>query len=251
MRGHAAGPFAAPFPTVPGTFPNLRVQGVMILTPNGGQSQLALVDVSPTNPCLLKIVQSIDTALSTGTNQLTFGYAGSLTAYINNSSLGSPGIVSGETRVVITSPVTLIGALTSAGVAASLALTQTSTSSEDTHTVTIGGQVYTFNASLTNTANNVFIGASITAMMANLASAINAGAGSGTAYGAGTVANASVTATSAIGVLTVTAKVPGSAGNSIAVAETLSNGSWAGGATTLAGGANSAASGQVTLFIDA
>lgn len=251
MRGHASGPFAAPFPTVPGTYPNLEVQGVMILTPNGGQSQLALVDVSPTNPCLLRIIQSIDTALSTGTNQLTLGYAGSLTAYINNSSLGSPGIVSGETRIVITSPVTLIGALTSAAIAASLALTVTSITSADTQTVTIGATTYTFNTSLTNTANNVLIGGSITNMAANLALAVNAGAGAGTNYGTGTVANASVSGTSSSGVFTATALVPGTAGNSIATAETLSNGAWAGGATTLAGGANASTAGQVTLFIDA
>lgn len=81
-------------------------------------------------------------------------------------------------------------------------------------TVTIGGQVYTLKAVPTNPFD-VDIGADVTGTAANLAAAINAGAGAGTAYGTGTVANSDVTATSALGVVTITARVPGTGGNSI------------------------------------
>jgi hypothetical protein len=53
-------------------------------------------------------------------------------------------------------------------------------------TVTIGSKVYTFQTVLTSVDGNVFIGASLTATLANLLNAINLGAGSGTAYAAAT-----------------------------------------------------------------
>lgn len=99
-------------------------------------------------------------------------------------------------------PVAATGTITFAGVG------------DANDTVTIGGQVYTLKASPTNPFD-VDIGADATGTAANLAAAINAGAGEGTAYGTGTVANSDVTASAALGVVTITARVPGTGGNSI------------------------------------
>ncbi len=107
----------------------------------------------------------------------------------------------------------------------------------DTETVTIGTVTYTFQTTLTDTANNVLIGASAAASIANLVAAITAGAGAGTNYGTGTVANPFATAAvGASDTMTVTASATGVNGNTIPTTETLSNGSFA--AATLSGGSN-------------
>lgn len=90
-------------------------------------------------------------------------------------------------------------------------------------TVTIAGVVYTFKTALTPAANEVFRGVDAAAMAANLAAAVNAGVGAGTLYGTGTVANPSVFASAAAGVVTITAEVPGVAGNSIALVDGATN----------------------------
>lgn len=107
------------------------------------------------------------------------------------------------------------------GASAPVAATGTVTFSgvgEANDTVTVGGVTYTLVAAVTQP-NHVLIGGSATDTAANLVAAINAGAGSGTAYGTGTVANPHVTASNAAGVVTVTAITPGTVGNSIALAE--------------------------------
>jgi flagellin len=112
-------------------------------------------------------------------------------------------------------------------------------------TVTIGGQVYTFQTTLTAGNGNVWLGANETAALANLAAAVNATAGgAGTAYGAGTVANASVHSTASNGTtVSLQALLNGTAGNAIAysstgtiaiTAGTLANGT-AGTAVTVGG----------------
>lgn len=85
-------------------------------------------------------------------------------------------------------------------------------------TVTIGGQVYTY-ADTSANPFDVTVGADATASAANLRAAIMAGAGSGTAYGAGTIANSDVTAVASTGTVTLTAKTSGVAGNTIALAK--------------------------------
>lgn len=82
--------------------------------------------------------------------------------------------------------------------------------------ITIGGQTYTLTADPTD-ANDVDIGATADTSGSNLAAAINAGAGEGSAYGTGTVANAYVTAANASGVVTLTAIDQGPAGDGIKV----------------------------------
>jgi hypothetical protein len=103
-------------------------------------------------------------------------------------------------------------------------------------TVTINAQVYTWRAALTSpaVANEVLIGPSVAGSLVYLAAAINGGVGSGTTYSSNTVANTGVTASCSQSVLTVTAILSGTAGNSIATTTTSGTGSW--GAATLAGG---------------
>lgn len=107
----------------------------------------------------------------------------------------------------------------------------------NTNTVTIGGKVYTYQTTLTNVDGNVAIGADLATSLANLAAAINLGAGSGTAYAAAMTENEHVKAVAGATTLVVTAKVPGSVGNFIATTETHANASW--GAATLASGSGS------------
>jgi hypothetical protein len=85
-------------------------------------------------------------------------------------------------------------------------------------TVTIGSTVYTLVAAPADPFD-VDIGADAAETASNLAAAINAGAGSGVAYGAGTTAHPDVTATANAGVVTVTANVAGTSGNAIALAK--------------------------------
>lgn len=248
MRGHAKGPFNNIVAADP--FPVLRVQNQVKLTP--GVTKTFQVEADANNPVLLKILCYVKTATASGTNTLTLGNSGNASAYLasGDTTLGSTGFNT-EKKFFLTASDTLIAVFSSAAIAASKALTISAITGANTQTVTIGGQTYTFNTALTNTANNVLIGADTTAMAANLAAAINAGAGAGTAYGTGTVANASVTASAALGVVTVTAITPGTAGNSIAISETLTNGSWAGGATALSGGAATDTVGEVWIMLDA
>lgn len=105
----------------------------------------------------------------------------------------------------------------------------------DTETVTIGTTVYTFQASLVDSANNVLIGATASDSIDNLVAAITAGAGAGTLYGTGTAAHPDVTAVNGAGdTMDVTANVVGAAANSIATTETGGNMSF--GNATLTGG---------------
>lgn len=106
-------------------------------------------------------------------------------------------------------------------------------------TVTIDGVVYTFKTTLSTgptVAYEVLRGADAAAALTNLKKAINGEATAGTNYSTGTVAHPTVEA-SAVDSTTLTARARayGTAGNSIALAETLSAGSWASG--TLTGGA--------------
>lgn len=117
------------------------------------------------------------------------------------------------------------------------ALTYTALPTAATKTVTINGQVYTFQTAVA-VANDVLLGPSIAGSLVNLAAAINASYGNGTLYGAGTVANTGVSAAASLAVLTVTALQSGTGGNSIATTTTDTNASW--GAATLAGGTTGA-----------
>lgn len=100
-------------------------------------------------------------------------------------------------------------------------------------TEVINGQTYTWRVAPA-VANDVAIGPSVAGSLVNLVAAINGGAQSGVAYGAGTVANAGVTASCSLVTLTVTAILSGTGGNAITTVTTTAGASWA--AATLAGG---------------
>jgi len=106
-------------------------------------------------------------------------------------------------------------------------------------TVTIGDRTYTFKSTLTGAANEILIGANAPASVANIVAAINAASGAGTTYGTGTVVNADVFAYDGPGdTVGVVAKARGTASNSIATTETLTNAASIWGAATLTGGAD-------------
>lgn len=95
--------------------------------------------------------------------------------------------------------------------------------------------VYTFKTALTGAALEVLIGATIANTLANVVAAINNGPGAGTVYGAGTAINNDVLAASLPGdQFQVTAVLPGTGGNSLAVSTTAADGFWDG--ATLHGG---------------
>lgn len=93
--------------------------------------------------------------------------------------------------------------------------------------VTVGGQTYTLQTVLVNSADNVLIGVDQEATLNNLVAAITAGPGAGTVYGTGTAANASATAYMVSAhLMAATALTAGAGGNSTAVHETCANASW-------------------------
>lgn len=106
----------------------------------------------------------------------------------------------------------------------------------DGDTVTIGTRVYTMQATLTAGDGHVHIGALLSNSLTNLANAINDSGGTpGTDYNV-TAADPNVTAVAASTTVTVTYRLLGVAGNSIATTTTSTHGSW--GAATLTGGLN-------------
>jgi hypothetical protein len=127
-------------------------------------------------------------------------------------------------------------------IAATGTITATATNPVNGHTITIGGKVYRFEGTMTQ-ANDVKIGASANATLDNLILAINGTpSGSGSAYYAGTTANAYVTASARNGsVSTLTAILAGTGGNAVGL--TQSNTDYTLSGATLAGGITSSVSG--------
>ncbi|SKB08731.1 hypothetical protein SAMN02745166_05012 [Prosthecobacter debontii] len=92
-------------------------------------------------------------------------------------------------------------------------------------TVTIGSRTYTFVATPT-LAGHVDLGANAATSASNLAAAINAGAGAGTAYHGSTAAHADVTATVSGTTVTVLARKPGTGAHAVHLTMTVVGGSW-------------------------
>lgn len=141
-----------------------------------------------------------------------------------------------ETVVLGTRTLTYKTALTEAAAVGVLTL---SGNMSDADIVTIGSRSYKFtvNLSAPAVADEVKIGATASDSIDNLIAAINGEAGAGSTYSTGTVAHANVTAAVGAGdTMGVTAKVKGTAGNSITTTEVGGTSSW--GAATLASGAN-------------
>ena len=146
--------------------------------------------------------------------------------------------ISGGTKTKATGVLTLTNDIIP-GVHAESVLTSDGTVPSSGDTVTIGDETYTFVSSLSDPAIpfEVVIGTSAATALDNLKAAINLSAGAGSVYGTGTTKNTSVVATDNTDTTQkVVARVPGTAGNSIAVSETSSHFSWEG--STLGGGVN-------------
>jgi hypothetical protein len=104
----------------------------------------------------------------------------------------------------------------------------------DGDTVTVNGRVYTFKTTLTGAADEIHINGQ-DGSLTNLAAAINLTGTIGTDYGLGTVINAYVTASAVVShSITLTAKMLGTAGNSLTLAKSGAN--LAVGGATFSGG---------------
>lgn len=95
-------------------------------------------------------------------------------------------------------------------------------------TVTLGSlfgsaRVYTFKTALSGAANEVLIGANVTATAANLKAAVNGQTGAGSTYGTGTVAHDTLSASSAAGVATVFTTDYHQGGNTVTLAKSGAN----------------------------
>ncbi len=111
----------------------------------------------------------------------------------------------------------------------------------DNDTITVAGQVYRLKDTLA-AENDVKIGATAADTRNNLVAAINGAAGGGTTYHADTEANARVSAAaSSTADIVLTALIAGVVGNSIAISESGTGFSFAGGATALTGGVDTRA----------
>jgi len=101
-------------------------------------------------------------------------------------------------------------------------------------------------------AYDVYDGGDIENSIINLKKAIEGSGTEGTHYGTGTAAHPTVVVSAIDGTsLTATAKTKGVAGNSIALGETLADGSWADGAKALSGGKNGTAAAAGKIMFDA
>lgn len=109
-------------------------------------------------------------------------------------------------------------------VAASGTVTSTGTNPADAGTLVIGDVTYTFKDTLTGAANEIKIGADAATTLDNLKLAVNAGAGAGTNYGTGTVANPLASATTNTDTTQlIVAATKGTTGNSIVFTESATN----------------------------
>lgn len=146
-----------------------------------------------------------------------------------------------EQVVIGSKTYTFVDALTE--VKASGVLTSDNTNPADGETVTVGSKIYTFRTSLVPrfgwVANEVLIGATANDTLENLRAAIMADGGEQTKYSPGTVANPDMVAGAVdtdAHTITVTAIVPGVAGNSLAKAETSAHLDWDGTGAVMTGG---------------
>lgn len=129
----------------------------------------------------------------------------------------------------------LVSALAGISASASDIITLSVGAPSDGETITIGAIVYTWK-DIVVSANDVFADVSFANAVDNLAAAINRTGTPGVEYGVGTVAHPQVTAVAASPIVTVTSKEAGTPSNSIVTTETMTNGVWTNGDTTLLGG---------------
>lgn len=183
---------------------------------------------------------AVNTSLTGTNNDMSYtadtaGVAGNSITIQYASTNYEPGHSSAT--VTVQGSAIVVDLKTSAGVKASKVLTTDNTELTDGDTVTIGTTVYRFKDTMTQAYDVKRDGTTADTTMGNLIKAINGTGTPGTEYFAGTVAHTQVDAGAlAAHAFTVTAKTVGAAGNLIAIAESSSHLSWAGGAVFLSGG---------------
>ena len=126
------------------------------------------------------------------------------------------------------------------GVRATVTITSNGTSVSNNDTITIDGVTYTWKTALTPAANEILIGASAATNLSNLVAALMGYGVAGTNYGTGTtLANTYYVSSITSTVITLTAYVGGTGGNSLAISKSAAN-------ITLGGATFSGGSGSVT-----
>jgi hypothetical protein len=222
-------------------FETLAVRGLTSLRDGLTVAGAATVTGAVTNAGAVNITNATaSTSTTTGALTVTggVGVAGAINAGAASAFTGNLTVTSGN--VILSSGNGISFAATSdptiAAVAATGTITRTATNVSDGDTVTLGASTYTFKTTLTPANGEVLIGADAAASLLNLARAINNSGGTpGTDYQVA-AANASASAGTIVGsVLPLTALTAGTAGNSIALAETSAELSVS--AATLRGGA--------------
>lgn len=143
-----------------------------------------------------------------------------------------------------------IGAQTITGTyvdtASAIAATGTLTATDNfanNETVVLNGKTYTFKTTLTNTDGFVEIQSTLKKSLAALSSAINLSAGGAAQYAAATTLHPTMSAKAVGDTIVLTAKTPGTGGNSLTTTETATNASFGGG--TLSGGVADVSSNKV------
>jgi flagellin len=173
-------------------------------------------------PATATLGEAVASSANAATDVLTGG------TFVGSTQAASLLTASAQFNALSGATATLTGGAFTQGAQATGTITSNGTAPGDGDTVTLGGQLYTFKTALTasTTAFQVLIGASAATALANLTNAVNNntadGAGSGTAgFGTLTTANTNVSAAATSGtVTTLTAKLNGTGGNSIGIANT-------------------------------
>lgn len=210
---------------------NMRKNDIILALAGGGDTDLhshagtalaELMEAAPVNA----VASSLTTELTGANNDMTF------TAKVKGAAgdditiqYEAPTANGQELSVKVTGKAIKVKLAGTAAAAAAGTITIAAGNVQANDTVTIGDTTYKFVVSLSEPAeaNEVKIGNDAAGSAANLVAAINAGTGAGNVYGTGTIANASVTAAAIEGVVTVTAKTKGVAGNAIAFTKTAVN----------------------------
>lgn len=205
-------------------------------------SKTLRVQASPLDPVLLYIQPWVVSDCNAGS--LLVGNAAAADAYIEAGDVDETSVGAATAKVFrLVADTEILIAFTQVEFATGT-LTFADVGVAD-QTITIGDVVYTWKATV-GAANTVDIGADAAGCAANITAAINAGAGAGTVYGTGTVANPKASAVDNLdGTVTITALLPND--NTIPTTETGDNTSF--GAATLVGA--SLTTGQIDLFIQA
>ncbi len=256
----ATATFTAPS-TVPSAGQTVAIDGTtytFVAALTGAQNQVLIDNASVPNT-LAHLMAALTAGAGSGTTYSSVIGANPVGAVLNAATntitLTAPASGSGGNSISLASGWGVFGVADLTGGGAGVPATATLTAPAGTaapsagNTVTIGGTIYTFVNSITaqSEPNDVLIGGSVQAALANLAAAISGGAGAGTDYATGTGPNASVTVTSSTATtIALQASSNGAGGDSTGVSTNWAGALFAG--ANLAGGVNGqSATGALTV----